>query len=97
MTKITQPETHDITVYTVLTLLLTGLVLAAHYFGGILSVYEWRISQILENLQHLNPWVEVGIATSLVMLVVSLLIYGHNALKPYDASGSNKWDIEHEL
>ncbi|MCC6301318.1 MAG: hypothetical protein IT489_00775 [Gammaproteobacteria bacterium] len=97
MIKIRDPQTHDIEIYTALTLFLAAFVIGAHFFGGVLGVYEWRLSLLLENLQHMNPWVETGITVALVVAIVGLLVHERDMLKPCEATSIDKWDTEHGL
>lgn len=95
--RIREPLTQDIVIFTGLTMILAACVMAAHYLGGTLSVVEWRISTMLENLQHLNPWIEYGVSVALVLLVFAFLVHVRDKLMPYDAKGTARWDPAQEL
>ncbi len=87
--RIMEPLTQDVIIYTGLTIILAAFVFAAHYFGGPLSVAEWRLSMMLENLRHLNPWVEYGISAAFVVLLFAVLAHVRDKLIPH---GSKRRD-----
>ncbi|MGE0372297.1 MAG: hypothetical protein AB7Q01_10470 [Gammaproteobacteria bacterium] len=95
--RIREPLTQDIIIFTGLTIMLAASVLAAHYLGGSLSVVEWRLSTMLENIRQLNPWVEYGVSAALVLLVFAFLVHVRDKLMPYDARGAARWDPAQEL
>lgn len=85
---IREPLTHDITIYTGLTMILAVFVIAAHFFGGYVSVVEWRISNMLANYYHLNPETELGVSVALVLVVFALLVRGRHKLMPHTPVGA---------
>lgn len=69
-TEVRDPLTHDYVIYAGITLIMALLVVMAHISYRSLAVAEWQLSKGIENLPSLSPWVVIGGAVVLGLMVI---------------------------
>ncbi|MBK8162917.1 MAG: hypothetical protein IPK65_07180 [Gammaproteobacteria bacterium] len=69
-TKIHDPLTHDYVIFAGITIIMALMVVVAHLTYGNLAVAEWQLSKAIETLPGLNPWVIIGGAAVLGLMVI---------------------------